>query len=53
MLRDLKKLVKLHGWAYVAYRVGLRDTWALKKWVERKSIPEEHKLKVKEVLRSK
>jgi len=41
MLTKLKKIVKLRGYAYVAYRLGYRDTAVIKKWVLRKRIPKE------------
>lgn len=51
MIRSLEKLIKVYGWAYIAYRLGLRDTWAVKKWVERKVIPEEHKSRVRKLIK--
>lgn len=39
MLKKLKRIIKLRGYAYAAYMLGYRDTTAIKKWIIRKKIP--------------
>ena len=40
LLKKLKKIVKKHGYSYVAFKLGYRDTGAIKKWFKRESIPQ-------------
>lgn len=37
----VKKRVKDHGVAFVAYKLGFRDTGRVKNWLIRKKIPKE------------
>jgi hypothetical protein len=37
--KDLKKICDKHGVAAVASRLGLRDTFRVKTWLMRKTIP--------------
>lgn len=39
MIKNLKKLANIHGIAYVAYRLGYKDTQAIQKWFEREEVP--------------
>ena len=40
IMTNLRKLVSIHGVAYVAYRLGYKDTQAIQKWFEREEIPQ-------------
>lgn len=38
-LVKLKKVMQKYGYAYIAYKLGYRDTTAIKKWISRNKIP--------------
>ena len=51
MLKRLKLIVDKRGWAYASWRLGFRDTWAVKQWFKRNNIPVQHKESVKTLIR--
>ncbi len=46
----LKKFIKKYGMVYVAILFGYHDTHAVRKWVERGSVPQKNRPKMKKIL---
>ena len=53
MIRQVKSVIKKHGYVHVAYHLKQKDTWTLKSWVKRNEIPDVWKDRVKLFLKEK
>ncbi len=42
MITELRKFIKQHGWLPVAAACGFDDTFAVKRWMERRKVPTRH-----------
>ena len=43
IIKMLEKAIDKYGLVHIAYHLGHRDTWRLKKWMSLKEIPERWK----------
>lgn len=53
LIEKLDKYCKKHGYAHVASKLGYNDSGTIRRWIERKSIPDWQLNNVKKMMVSK